>query len=108
MAENERDSEGEERQNQAGADGAGGTVDSLRSSLMTKEVVIPALATAATVVAYAARKGANEAQGKLEGEAHKLGEKGAKGASSGLTGGVGKALGGVASKALPGGGGGKA
>jgi uncharacterized membrane protein len=75
----------------------------LLSSLMSKEVVIPAVATAASVVAYAARKGAGEAKDKLEGEAENLGEKGAQGAKKGLGG--GGALGKLASKALGGGGG---
>jgi hypothetical protein len=72
---------------------------------MSKEVVIPAVATAASVVAYAARKGAGEAKDKLEGEAEKLGEEGAQGAKKGLGGGGG-ALGKLASKAIGGGGGG--
>jgi hypothetical protein len=74
-------------------------------SLKSKEVVIPAVATAASVVAYAARKGAGEAKGKLESEAEKLGEEGAEGAKKGLGGGGG-ALGKLASKAIGGGGGG--
>ena len=99
-----RTNETEGAANQGEREGSSGSVDSLRSSLMSKEVVIPALATAATVVAYAARKGTTDAKGKLEGEAHKLGEEGARGARTGLTSGVGSKLGGLASKALPGGG----
>ena len=72
------------------------------SSLLSKEIVIPALATAGTVVAYAAKKGMSEAKEKTEDEAENVGERAAKGAKQGLTGG----LGGLASKALPGGGGG--
>src|ERR671937_139187 len=88
-------------------DRSGGAAESLLSSLKSKEVVIPAVTTAATVVAYAARKGAGDAKGKLEGEAEKLGEEGAEGAKKGLGGKAG-GLGGLASKALGGGGGGKA
>ena len=84
----------------------GGGAQELLSSLMSKEVVIPAVATAASVVAYAARKGAGEAKQKLEGEAEKLGEEGAEGAKKGLKGGAGGALGSLASKAISGGGGG--
>jgi polyketide cyclase/dehydrase/lipid transport protein len=83
---------------------AGGGAQAVLQSLKSKEVVIPAVATAASVVAYAARKGAGEAKEKLEGEAKKLGEEGAQGAKKGLGG--GGALGKLASKALGGGGGG--
>ena len=72
------------------------------SSLLSKEIVIPALATAGTVVAYAAKKGMSEAKEKTEDEAENVGERAAQGAKKGLTGG----LGGMASKALGGGGGG--
>src|SRR2546430_16117797 len=82
---------------------AGGGAQLLQS-LMSKEVVIPAVATAASVVAYAARKGAGEAKEKLEGEAKKLGEEGAQGAKKGLTGGGGG--GGTVGKAGPAGDGG--
>jgi uncharacterized membrane protein len=86
---------------------AGGGAQELLQSLMSKEVVIPAVATAASVVAYAARKGAGEAKDKLEGEAEKLGEEGMQGAKKGLaSGGGGGALGKLASKAIGGGGGG--
>jgi uncharacterized membrane protein len=84
----------------------GGGAQDLLQSLMSKEVVIPAVATAASVVAYAARKGAGEAKEKLEGEAEKIGEEGAEGAKKGLTGGGGGALGKLASKAIGGGSGG--
>jgi uncharacterized membrane protein len=84
----------------------GGGAQDLLQSLMSKEVVIPAVATAASVVAYAARKGAGEAKEKLEGEAEKIGEEGAQGAKKGLTSGGGGALGKLASKAIGGGGGG--
>jgi uncharacterized membrane protein len=91
---------------------AGGGAQELLQSLMSKEVVIPAVATAATVVAYAARKGAGEAKEKLEGEAEKLGEEGAEGAKKGISGGGRGAFGKLASKAIGGGsgdgGGGKA
>jgi len=85
-----------------------GGAQAVLQSLMSKEVVIPAVATAASVVAYAARKGAGEAKQKLEGEAEKLGEEGVEGAKKGLTsgGGGGGALGKLASKAIGGGGGG--
>src|ERR671936_715104 len=93
-------------------DKPGGGGAQVLQSLMSKEVVIPAVATAASVVAYAARKGANEAKAKLEGEAEKLGEEGAHGAKKSLGGGAGGALGKLASKAIGGGsgdgGGGKA
>ena len=79
---------------------AGDAAQSVLASLKSKEVVIPAVATAASVVAYAARKGASEAKGKLEGEAEKLGEEGAQGAKKGLKEGSGGALGSLASKAL--------
>ena len=86
---------------------AGGGAQQLLQSLMSKEVVIPAVATAASVVAYAARKGAGETKEKLEGEAEKLGEEGVQGAKKGLTsGGGGGAFGKLASKAIGGGGGG--
>ena len=84
----------------------GGGAQELLQSLMSKEVVIPAVATAASVVAYAARKGAGEAKEKLEGEAEKLGEEGAQGAKKGIASGGGGALGKLASKAIGGGGGG--
>jgi uncharacterized membrane protein len=84
----------------------GDAAQSVLGALKSKEVVIPAVATAASVVAYAARKGAGEAKGKIEGEAEKLGEEGAEGAKKGLTQRSGGALGGLASKALGGGGGG--
>jgi len=85
---------------------AGGGAQDLLQSLMSKEVVIPAVATAASVVAYAARKGASEAKEKLEGEAEKIGEEGVQGAKKGLSSGGGGALGKLASKAIGGGGGG--
>jgi uncharacterized membrane protein len=88
-----------------GSKPGGGGAQELLSSLMSKEVVIPAVATAASVVAYAARKGAGEAKGKLEGEAEKLGEEGAEGAKKGLGSGGGT-LGKLASKAIGGGSGG--
>src|SRR5918911_1080128 len=86
----------------------GGAAQAVLQSLKSKEVVIPAVATAASVVAYAARMGAGEAKEKIEGEAEKLGEEGAQGAKKGLTsgGGGGGALGKLASKAIGGGSGG--
>jgi uncharacterized membrane protein len=72
------------------------------SSLLSKEVVIPALATAGSVAAYAVKKGMSGAKEKAEDEAESVGGKAAEGAKKSLTGG----LGGMASKALPGGGGG--
>jgi uncharacterized membrane protein len=74
------------------------------SSLLSKEIVIPALATAGTVVAYAAKKGMSEAKEKTEDEAENVGSRAAQGAKKGLAGG----LGGMASKAFGGGGGGSA
>jgi hypothetical protein len=85
---------------------AGGGAQDLLQSLMSKEVVIPAVATAASVVAYAARKGASEAKEKLEGEAEKIGEEGVQGAKKGLSSGGGGMFGKLASKAIGGGGGG--
>src|SRR5205085_3695670 len=100
------DNERTESENGQSKNGTKAGAQSLLSGLMTKEVVIPAVATAASVVAYAARKGAGEAKEKLEGEAEKLGEEGAQGAKKGLTGGGGGgALGKLASKAIGGGGG---
>jgi uncharacterized membrane protein len=84
----------------------GGGAQAVLQSLKSKEVVIPAVATAASVVAYAARKGAGEAKEKLEGEAEKLGEEGVQGAKKGITSGGGGTLGKLASKAIGGGGGG--
>jgi carbon monoxide dehydrogenase subunit G len=72
------------------------------SSLLSKEIVIPALATAGTVAAYAIKKGMSEATDKAEDEAENVGSRAAQGAKKGLAGGVG----GMASKMLPGGGGG--
>jgi uncharacterized membrane protein len=96
MAEENQESNGDKR---------GGAGQQLLSSLMNKEVVIPAVATAASVVAYAARKGASDAKGKLEGEAEKLGEEGAEGAKKEMTQGGGGVFGKLASKAMGGGGG---
>jgi uncharacterized membrane protein len=93
-------------ENRSNGDEGAGAKQSLLSSLMNKEVVIPAVATAASVVVYAARKGADDAKGKLEGEAEKLGEEGAEGAKKGMSQGRGGALGKLASKAMGGGGGG--
>lgn len=72
------------------------------SSLMSKEILIPALATAGSVAAYAIKKGMSEASDKAEDEAEDMGNRAAQGAKKGLAGGVG----GMASKMLPGGGGG--
>ena len=66
------------------------------SSILTKEVVIPALVTAGGVAAYVVKKGASEAKKATENEAESLGSKAAQGAKKGL--------GGMASKALGGGG----
>ena len=76
---------------------------SLLSSLMTKEVVIPAAATAAAALAYGARQGASNAKDAVEHEAENVGRHGAEGAKKGLSGagGVGK----LASKVVGGGGG---
>jgi uncharacterized membrane protein len=63
--------------------------DGLRSSLLSKEVVIPALATAGSVIAYSARKAATEAKEKAEGEAENLGRRGGEGVKKGLGGGGG-------------------
>ena len=80
------------------SNGGGGVM----SSLLSKEVVIPALATAGTVAAYAVKKGMSEAKEKAEDEAETVGGKAAQGAKKSLMGGIG----GMASKAMPGGGGG--
>src|SRR3954454_14175739 len=72
------------------------------SSLMSKEILIPALATAGSVAAYALKKGMSQATDKAEDEAENVGNRAAQGAKKGLAGGIG----GMASKALPGGGGG--
>jgi uncharacterized protein YndB with AHSA1/START domain len=66
------------------------------SSLLSKEVVIPALVTAGGVVAYAAKKGVSEAKNKAEDEAETVGGRAAEGAKKGM-------LGGIASKAFGGG-----
>ena len=89
----------EDNQNGEGAGGA----KSLLSTLMTKEVVIPAAATAAAALAYGARQGASEAKDAVEDEAENVGRHGAEGAKKGLAGagGVGK----LASKVVVGGGG---
>ena len=81
-------------------------VDGPRSSLLSKEVVIPALATAGSVIAYSARKAASEAKEKAEGEAEKLGRRGAEGAKEEVGGSVD--LGKLATRALGGGGRGRA
>jgi uncharacterized membrane protein len=104
MAEDNAASEIKEKasdvKDKATANGSGGML----SSLLSKEVVIPALATAGTVVAYAAKKGMSEAKEKTEDEAENVGNRAAQGAKKGLAGG----LGGMASKAFGGGGGGSA
>jgi uncharacterized membrane protein len=82
----------------ASSNGGGGVI----SSLLSKEIVIPALATAGTVAAYAIKKGMSEATDKAEDEAENVGSRAAQGAKKGLAGG----LGGMASKAFGGGGGG--
>ena len=46
----------------------GDAAQSVLASLKSKEVVIPAVATAASVVAYAARKGATESDEQREEE----------------------------------------
>src|SRR3954469_2932635 len=74
----------------------------IMSSLLSKEILIPALATAGSVAAYALKKGMSEATDKAEDEAENVGTRAAQGAKKGLAGGIG----GMASKALPGGGGG--
>ncbi|HEX6700825.1 MAG TPA: SRPBCC family protein [Gaiellaceae bacterium] len=80
-----------------------GRAKALLSSLMTKEVAIPAAATAAAALAYGARQAGSEAKEKVEQEAEEVGRHGAEGAKQGLTsGGVGK----LASKIVPGAGGG--
>ena len=78
--------------------------DGRRSSLLSKEVVIPALATAGSVIAYSARKAASEAKQKAEGEAETLGRRGAQGAKQEV--GASERLGKLATRALGGGGGG--
>jgi uncharacterized membrane protein len=80
-----------------------GRAKALLSSLMTKEVAIPAAATAAAALAYGARQGASEAKEKVEHEAEEVGRHGAEGAKQGLGGGL---AGKLASKVVGGGGGG--
>jgi uncharacterized membrane protein len=70
------------------------------SSLLSKEIVIPALVTAGGVAAYAVKKGASQAKEATEDEAETMGQRAAQGAKKGI--------GGIASKAMGGGGGGKA
>ena len=65
----------EDNQNGEGEGGA----KSLLSSLMTKEVVIQAAATAAAALAYGARQGASEAKEAVEHEAESVGRHGAEG-----------------------------
>ena len=72
------------------------------SSLLSKEVMIPALVTAGGVAAYAAAKGASGAKEKAEDEAENMGSRAVQGAKKGLGGGIA----GMASKAIPGVGGG--
>jgi uncharacterized membrane protein len=72
------------------------------SSLLSKEVMIPALVTAGGVAAYAAAKGASSAKEKAEDEAENMGNRAVQGAKKGLGGGIA----GMASKAIPGVGGG--
>lgn len=100
----EKDNTADEVKEKAGdvKDKASSNGGGMLSSLLSKEIVIPALATAGTVVAYAAKKGMSEAKEKTEDEAENVGNRAAQGAKKGLAGG----LGGMASKALPGGGGG--
>ena len=74
----------------------------MMSSLLSKEIVIPALATAGTVAAYAVKKGMSGAKDAAEDEAEDMGGKAAEGAKKSLAGGIG----GMASKAFGGGGGG--
>jgi uncharacterized membrane protein len=103
-----------ERTAESGDNGSGGErAKSLLSSLMTKEVVIPAAATAAAALAFGARKGVSEVKESAEGEAEEVGRHGVEGAKEALKssvgggGGVGgKLASGVASKVLGGGGGG--
>src|SRR5690242_4484413 len=72
------------------------------SSLLSKEVLIPALVTAGGVAAYAATKGVSGAKEKAEDEAENMGNRAVRGAKKGLGGGIA----GMASKAIPGVGGG--
>lgn len=102
----------EVKERAAEAVGQNGDGGGLLSSLMSKEVVIPAVVTAAAAVGLAARKGAGEAKEKVEDEveheAEEIGRHGAEGAKKGISGGggFGGIAGKVASKALGGGGGG--
>ena len=83
-----------EKAGEAVPDGNGG----LMSSLLSKEIILPALATAGAVVAYAAR---NKVSQKAEDEAEDVGGAAAQGARSKLG---GSALSGAASKLVGGGG----
>ena len=78
----------------ATGNGGGGAL----SSLLSKEIIIPALVTAGGVAAYAVKKGASEAKEATEDEAENVGQRAAQGAKKGI--------GGIASKAMGGGGGG--
>ena len=92
-----------EVKNKATSNGGG-----VLSSLLSKEILIPALVTAGGVAAYAAKKGASEAKAKAEDEAENMGNRAAEGAKKNISGGIT----GMAAKAIPGvgggGGGGKA
>jgi len=82
-----------ELKDKATSNGDGG----MMSSLLSKEIVIPALATAGTVAAYAVKKGMSQAKDKAEDaaedEAESMGSRAAQGAKKGL-GGMASKLGG--------------
>jgi uncharacterized membrane protein len=86
----------------ATSNGGGGVM----SSLMSKEVLIPALVTAGGVAAYAATKGASGAKEKAKQKADEAAEDMGSHAAQGATKGLGGGIAGIASKAIPGMGGG--
>jgi uncharacterized membrane protein len=108
--------EARERVEEAGSqDGSNGRGKSRMSSLMSRDKLIPAAATAVTAAAagLAAKKGPDlmkKITGTAEGEAEDLGRRGAEGAKQALGGGGGGAIGKAtqaATKLLGGGGGGQ-
>jgi uncharacterized membrane protein len=115
MAENDDPTTAADEGEQSKSNGKGG--NSLLSSLMSKDLLLPAVLSAAGAVAAAkgpdlVRRFADKTDEKGQEEAEKLGRKGAEGAKNALTGGatsggIGSAAAKAVSKALPGGGGGR-
>ncbi|HEY6962018.1 MAG TPA: SRPBCC family protein [Gaiellaceae bacterium] len=101
----------EENENENAEQNGGGSADTVKSALKSKELLLPAALSALGAVAVSKgpdlfRQLTSSTQEKGDEEAERLGEKAAQGAKSGLTGGGGGMLGKVAGKMLPGGGGG--